>query len=126
MIHRAEFQPYGVTSTYIRTWLILLEAKYPVTSLSSDMSHNNTTSPVGWVPEPQGRGTIGLLWSCFATIFLCTWNAIHPNLPGKRDSKFRVFRRRFEYFIGCLITPEWFTWLALDEHSMARRVQAKA
>ncbi|KAK4211528.1 hypothetical protein QBC37DRAFT_12158 [Rhypophila decipiens] len=34
---------------------------------------------VEFVPEPNcGRGTIGILWSCFSTLFLVIWVACHP------------------------------------------------
>jgi hypothetical protein len=33
---------------------------------------NSTTDVMGWAPESRGRGTIPLLWSCFATVFLGT------------------------------------------------------
>jgi hypothetical protein len=75
---------------------------------------NSTTDIVGWAPEPRGRGTIGLLWSCFATIFLCTWNAIHPNLPGINESKTRIVGRRIFYVIVCLVAPELIAVMALN------------
>lgn len=34
-------------------------------------------------PEPRGRGTFGILFSCSATFFFCVWTAVHPNtIPG--------------------------------------------
>jgi hypothetical protein len=87
---------------------------------------NSTTDIVGWAPEPQGRGTIGLLWSCFATIFLCTWNAIHPNLPGLNESKFDIVRRRIGYVLVCLLAPEYSATLALTNLTNAMYFRKKA
>jgi hypothetical protein len=84
---------------------------------------NSTTDIAGWTPEPEGRGTIGLLWSCFATIFLCTWNAIHPNLPGMDESKFRIIGRRMLYVLFCLLAPEWFAFSALDNLGSVMQVR---
>jgi hypothetical protein len=87
---------------------------------------NSTTDIVGWAPEPRGRGTIGLLWSCFATIFLCTWNAIHPNLPGLNESKFSIVRRRIGYVLLCLLAPEIIALVALKTLEEAMYIKKRA
>jgi hypothetical protein len=87
---------------------------------------NSTTEIVGWAPEPRGRGTIGLLWNCFVTIFLCTWSAIHPNLPGLNETKSSIISRRVYYVIGCLVTPEFSAWLAMDNLVSAMQTREKA
>jgi hypothetical protein len=84
---------------------------------------NSTT--VGWTSEPEGRGTLGLLWSCFATMFLCTWSAVHPNVPGLKDSKQTVFWRRVRHVGICLLVPEGFAVDALYKLASARRLQLK-
>jgi hypothetical protein len=37
----------------------------------------------GWVNQPNGRGTIDIIWSCVVTIFLCSWSVLFLNIPGK-------------------------------------------
>jgi hypothetical protein len=76
---------------------------------------NSTTHQVGWAAEPQGRGTLGLLVSCGATIFLCTYSAVHPNLPALNEPGWKVLRRRIWYMICCIGAPEWFAFMALEE-----------
>jgi hypothetical protein len=98
----------------------------PNNTLKLTTSMNSTTDIVGWTPEPRGRGTIGLLWSCFATIFLCTWNAIHPNLPALNESKFRVVGRRIGYVIICLLAPEFVALLALENLADAIYIRKEA
>lgn len=85
----------------------------------------NATGTVGWAPEPQGRGTIGLIWSCLATIFLCTWNVVHPKLPALNDSTADIFLRRVRYLLGALIAPEALCVVAMDELLDALVVRAK-
>ncbi len=29
------------------------------------------------------RTVLSIIWSCLATIFACTWLAVHPNVPGR-------------------------------------------
>ncbi|KAF2854411.1 hypothetical protein T440DRAFT_388762 [Plenodomus tracheiphilus IPT5] len=85
---------------------------------------NWTVENVGWASEPQSRGTIGLLWSCFATIFLCTWSAIHPNLPAIGESQREIFRRRVGYVVGALVMPEAFVLIALSEAMAAWEIKS--
>lgn len=85
----------------------------------------NATSTVGWANEPQGRGTLGLIWSCLATIFLCTWNAVHPNLPAESDSAWRIFRCRARYMLVALAAPEVMCLLAIEQLLDAKAVQNK-
>jgi hypothetical protein len=33
------------------------------------------------------------VWSWLATVFACTWVAVHPNLPGPRDAPWIMFKR---------------------------------
>ena len=36
---------------------------------------------VGFFAEPNcGRSTVGIIWNCLATTFLCTWTMSHPDL----------------------------------------------
>jgi hypothetical protein len=37
---------------------------------------------VNYVSSPNTRGTLDILWSCLATILLCTWSIQHPNIPA--------------------------------------------
>jgi hypothetical protein len=52
----------------------------PHTTRSGRLSVTMNNSRVGWVAEPEGRGTAGLLYSCLFTIFLSTWTAYHPGV----------------------------------------------
>lgn len=84
---------------------------------------NSTT--VGWMPEPQGRGTIGLVWSCLATIFICTWSALHLSLPSKEDSASDRAREQAICVVMGLFAPEWLTYLALNDLVQALEVKRR-
>lgn len=60
----------------------------------------------GWVPEPHGRGTYSILWSCLATIFLCTWSALHLDIPKRHGRWFLLFRK-VSWMLVALIMPEY-------------------
>ncbi|PPQ94980.1 hypothetical protein CVT25_005380, partial [Psilocybe cyanescens] len=52
------------------------------------------------------RSIWNIVWSCFATIFACTWIAVHQNIPAPNESAIRVFGRRLAIMFYLLITPE--------------------
>jgi len=57
-----------------------LEIVYPSnTNITATAVPNNQTDGLthGWVSNYCGRGTSDILWSCFFTMFLCVWTAIH-------------------------------------------------
>ena len=74
---------------------------------------------VGWVLESPGRGSLGLIFSCLSTIFLCTWVVIHP----------RVYRRpllhrlhKFTLFLKTIIAPEFIAVEGLQEWTQAQNM----
>lgn len=84
---------------------------------------NSTT--VGWMPEPQVRGTVGLIWSCLATIFICTWSALHLNISLKHRSIYgEVQQQGLWVFVG-LFAPEWLTYFAFGELMQAWQIRRR-
>ena len=41
----------------------------------------NDTIVHGWVEEPDRRGSMSLIYSCLATVILCTWSVLHVDVP---------------------------------------------
>ncbi|KAG2068156.1 hypothetical protein BDR04DRAFT_1057119 [Suillus decipiens] len=86
-----------------------------VTTLVIDdsLSNNNT------------RSLWNIIWSCAATLFACTWTAIHPNIPGMNEGKFTVLFRRLGIMMTALIAPETIiTWATIQ--FLSARTTAKA
>ena len=65
---------------FIAVWVVNVQAR-------------NETLTHGWMPEPQGRGTWSILWSCLATIFICTWSALHLDVPKHHGVWYLLFRK---------------------------------
>ena len=76
-----------------------------------------------------------IVWSCFATIFLCTWVAIHPNIPCPkvREANSRIQRwvwnpllsfakHRLPLFICALLGPEYVLGWAVRQFLRARKI----
>ncbi|KAK0472516.1 hypothetical protein IW261DRAFT_1343509 [Armillaria novae-zelandiae] len=57
----------------------------------------------------NGRTTLDIVWSCLATIFACTWLAVHPNVPNRHmREKGRLFlaMHRVKHMLLAIICPE--------------------
>ncbi|KAF1999590.1 hypothetical protein P154DRAFT_576771 [Amniculicola lignicola CBS 123094] len=88
---------------------------------NSTLDHGNF---VGWVSEPDQRGTVSLIFSCVCTVIICTWNALHLNVPERRksNSKWLLFFRKLGYLAVALLGPEMIAYLAIVEWNHAREV----
>ncbi|KAI9928447.1 hypothetical protein MW887_002492 [Aspergillus wentii] len=77
-------------------------------------------SPPGWVDEPDGRGTWGILSTCILTIILCCWTSVFPNIRGQSDGPIRQLKYKFDLACIGLLGPEFLLMLALGQWSSAR------
>ncbi|KAI0009649.1 hypothetical protein F4779DRAFT_581446 [Xylariaceae sp. FL0662B] len=75
---------------------------------------------VGFVQEPDGRGTLSLLFSCLLTLSLCVWSAVHLNLPKYDESESKYAYRYFKWSILGLFGPELVIWAAWRQYISAR------
>lgn len=73
---------------------------------------------VGWVSEPRVRGTASLLFSCTSTIAICTWTALHLDVPRKALK--RPFLRKLQVLAPALLAPELIIMIAFVEWHVAR------
>lgn len=60
----------------------------------------------GWTSQPDGRGTMDIIWSCVATMGLCSWSIICINMPGKRESRWVVLWRKVALTALGIMCPE--------------------
>lgn len=79
---------------------------------------------VGWVSEPVTRGTSSLLYTCISTTIICTWNALHLNVPREGLSAGRVLFYKIIAFVAAIIAPEWFVMCAVSELYEAQQLSA--
>ena len=79
-------------------------------STSTPAQHNYTK--VGWVNEPDGRGTLSILVSCLSSLFLSSWAVMHLNVPRRRCSTTRRLATYFYWCIYGIFGPELVIWTA--------------
>ncbi|KDR77510.1 hypothetical protein GALMADRAFT_65626 [Galerina marginata CBS 339.88] len=71
------------------------------------------------------RSTTDIIWSCLATIFACTWVALHPNIPGPKEGKARIVLSRIELMFWSIVVPEMILLWALRQRRGARHIAHK-
>jgi hypothetical protein len=82
-----------------------------------------STRFTGWMSEPNGRGTTGLLWSCLSTILLCTWTVVHLDVPSDyHHSVSYTFLHRLQWMFGAIFAPEIVLLRAVIEYRAAKLV----
>lgn len=74
-----------------------------------------------YVPQPSGRGTIGLLWSCTLTLILCIWTAIHPDVFAAKSSWYRTLYKAY-WTTFSAIFPEFLVCCAIAQYMQARKL----
>nr|WNZ75644.1 hypothetical protein [Trichoderma harzianum] len=79
---------------------------------------NNTF--VGYVPDPDGRGTLSLLFSCLLTLSLCVWSAIHLDLPPHGETDIEYAYRYLKWSVLGIFGPELVIWAAWRQFISAR------
>ena len=82
--------------------------------------YNSTTQTQGvlihgFVPSPEGRGTIEVLESCLVTIVLCSWSVLFLNVPAEKDSRFTRFRAQAWWMLFTILFPEMLTGIAAEQ-----------
>lgn len=74
----------------------------------------------GFVSEPDGRGTIGILTSCVLTLVICLWTCLHLNIPPPNATYFQVLRRKLRWMLIGAIAPEVMASTAFGQYLYVR------
>ncbi|KAG2153447.1 uncharacterized protein EDB93DRAFT_1134961 [Suillus bovinus] len=109
------------------TILSLLHIPFVYSSLLNlnDASVTSTLDVSDPLSCSNTRSSWDIIWSCSATLFACTWTAIHPNIPGMDEGRLTVFSRRLGIMMMALVAPElMITWATLQ--FLSARDTAKA
>ena len=97
---------------------VLADSPLPLRPRSDNLFHQREINPNKLIQRSEWN----VVWSCFATIFACSWVAIHPNIPAPSDSSMRVLIRRL-ILMGCmLIVPELVIVWAIREWFAAHEI----
>ena len=76
---------------------------------------------LGWVSQPDQRGTIDIIWSCLATLAICVWAMLHLNVPAHSDTHVDLFLRKLRWMTLTVLAPELIMLFAGGQWASARR-----
>ena len=118
--------------------LVLLFVYYSVQASidASPIPHSNHSLDTNRCTDLTHCRTIwNIVWSCLATIFSCTWVAVHPNIPcpKTREANGWIERciwnpllsfaeHRLPLFVCALLVPEYILAWAIRQFLKARRI----
>ncbi|PPR04717.1 hypothetical protein CVT24_011839 [Panaeolus cyanescens] len=85
----------------------------------------NTLIDVGDAEPTCQRSLWKVIWSCLATLFACTWVAIHPNIAQDRETPCVVVWRRAGLMLSMIIVPEMVVCWALRQFVLASYIATK-
>ena len=102
--------------------LLFLVFLAPVQALEGNLTAetDHVKHRQGWTPQPEGRGTIDIIWSCAITMSLCSWSIICMNMPGSKESKYIVLWRKLALSSLGVACPEVLLEMAMGQWVRAR------
>jgi hypothetical protein len=105
-----------MSTSILFTYLLLSSQHASSLPLTTNKTALNTEIAPSWVPEPEGRGTWKLLYSCVFTLILCVWTAIHLNIPPAGETWIQHWTRKLKWVLIGIFVPEivvceaWMQW----------------
>lgn len=90
---------------------------------SLPVENDPSQSSPAFVPDPPGRGTLGLLTSCVSTLVLCVWTAIHMNIPPAKMSVCKRIWEKFRWAVVTMVAPEVTLLRAMMQCETARKLR---
>ena len=94
---------------------------FPLSTRASDVSEDDIV--YGYVDDPKGRGTVGIVVSCLVTLALCVWSSLHLNVPLKSETRLQRCLRYIKWILLGTLIPElvvlsaWKQWLSAKSMS---------
>lgn len=93
----------------------------PLNSTSSYQASDLPGLAHGWVPQPEGRGTLNILLSCITTIFLCSWTVLCLNIPEPTRGRWGFLKYKLRWQLFAIIFPEVVTGMAAEQWESANQ-----
>jgi len=72
--------------------------------------------------DHKPRTRFDIIWTCASTLFICTWVAIHPNVPPRGEGHIRSLWRRIKLMLWTLVVPEFILIWAYRQWAAARYI----
>ncbi|ESK84727.1 hypothetical protein Moror_610 [Moniliophthora roreri MCA 2997] len=107
--------------------MILLYAllqSLPPSTLATSTNTSSLFDPVtGECININGcRMITGILWNCLSVILICTWVAIHPNIPRVGTHPALVVYKNIQLMVIAILAPEIITLWAMRQWYSAKAI----
>ncbi|KAF8169395.1 hypothetical protein BJ912DRAFT_1067185 [Pholiota molesta] len=89
------------------------------------VSGGSNTQPVACPTDDNQRSVQDIVWGCLATIFACSWLAVHPNIPSANAKWWRTGLIRLELMLWTILSPEFVIYWAIRQWIGARQIQKR-
>ena len=100
--------------------MLFVQVLYQSSTAAPINKHQSHTNYVGFVGDPNGRGTSSLVISCLLTLILCVWSALHLNVPSQGETRiYRLFVIMRWIIVG-IYAPELVVFTAWRQWSSAK------
>lgn len=87
-----------------------------------DSTTMNTTPAPTWVNTPEIRGTLTIIYSCVATILVCSYITPHLDMPIRRGSWLWLISKG-RWVLISLLAPEFMIFVSASQFMKAKRLQ---
>ena len=98
-------------------------ASLPITDIPNVLDVRDVIPPAPvTVENHQLRSLFDIVWSCISTVFICTWVAIHPNVPPRGEGHIQSVWRQIKLMLWTLVVPEMVLVWAYRQWAAARYI----
>jgi hypothetical protein len=89
------------------------------------VSGGSNAQPLACPTDDNQRSVQDIVWGCLATIFACSWLAVHPNIPSANAKWWRTGLIRLELMLWTILSPEFVIYWAIRQWIGARQIQKR-
>lgn len=100
--------------------LIHVSLTSPLADVNHSRANSSEPSIVGYVSDPNGRGTSSLVISCLLTLVLCVWSALHLNVPMQAETRIHCLVINLRWILTGIYAPELVVFTAWRQWSSAK------
>lgn len=119
--HLMMMSTIAILSILLTIWTRSVVALHHNTTISGENITQKPNLKQGWTPQPDGRGTLDIIYSCGITMILCSWSILCMNVPGRRESQTQILWRKLSLTALGILCPEMIFELALGQWLSARQ-----
>ena len=84
-------------------------------TLTSRADNSNSTGPLSWIPHSTTRSVYDIITTCFSTMIICVWSALHMNIPTRPRGFVKTFLIKVGWVVLGILMPDLLLLVAVCE-----------